>query len=372
MAFYSSAPTDSNGAFTGTMVQNEQMKSFDHNSIYRSRQFNEAMNYFDITDDMTRNVLLSVNEADQNVVMTSLSNKLYQHIVDKVDKIDFGTIPASMGDITKIDNYDNLVDCLNIITQILQQYNQPVDNTVGVINQALSNMIDRTDMFVKAHKLKVEMPIIIYNTMALSIVASTSLMITSCIEFVKLPDDQGFEIAVDKAGVNNSMNSVLFDDLRKFNKMCADGSFDKSMDYIIAGTSKGFTGGTMLAFSASSVAVVLGLLLLIIPVIRELIFFFYYSRASVAEYFDAQSTLLQMNAYNVENSLTRTPQNKKKIAADQRKVADVFKKIANKVRVSTKQGERDSAKEISKLDSKKYKQNEILDTVPDSANSVLF
>ena len=137
-------------SFTGYMVDEASIiKSFDYSSIYRSKQFNEAMNYFDIEDTMTRSILLSVNEADQNVVMTSLANKLYSHIVDKVDDIDFGTIPNSKGDITKIDNFDKLVDCLNIISDILQQYNQDT-SPVETVNLAIQNMIDRTDMFEKA------------------------------------------------------------------------------------------------------------------------------------------------------------------------------------------------------------------------------
>lgn len=369
-----SEPQGTSNGFTGCVVeQSKTMKSFDSSAIYRSKQFNEAMNHFDITDDMTRSVLLAVNEADQNAVMTSLSNKLYQHIVDKVDDIDFGTIPTSNGDITKIDNYDKLVDCINIITDILNNYRQPVDNTIGVVNIALQNLIDRRDMFTKAYKLDVEMPIIIYNTIALSIVSSVSFMISSCIEFIKLPSDEGFEIAIDKAAVSRTSQNLLFIDLAKFNKMCGSGEFDKAMDFVIANTvSKGFTGGPMLAFNASSIAVSLGLVLLIIPVIRELIFFFYYSRTRVADYFDSQASLLQMNAYNIENSLSREPKTRKEIAGKQRKVADVFKKISNAIKIDSRAADQKSQKDIKELDNKKYKQDEVLDNIPDSANSILF
>ena len=139
-----------NGSFNGYMVDEASMiKSFDYSSIYRSSQFNESMKYFDTEDTMTRSILLSVNEADQNVVMTSLANKLYKHITEKVDEIDFGTIPNSKGDITKIDNFEQLLDCVNIISDILQQYHQ--DTTpVETVNLAIQNMIDRTDMFEKA------------------------------------------------------------------------------------------------------------------------------------------------------------------------------------------------------------------------------
>lgn len=362
--------------FTGYMLDEASTTrdDIDYDSIYRSRQFNEAMKYFSVEDEMTRKVLLTVNENDQNVVMTSLSNKLYKHIVDKVDDIDFGTIPMSRGDITKIDSYDKLVDCINIITDILQNYNQPLDS-INTVSLSLQNLIDRKDMFEKAYALNVQMPIIIYNTIALSIVSSVSFMISSCIEFIKAPDDEGFEIAVDRAGLAKTKDNLLFRDLAKFNKICASGEFDKAMDFVMqqnaAKGSKNFVGYGV-AFTASSIAVSLGLILLIIPIIRELIFFFYYSRSKVANYFDAQATLLQMNAYNIENNLAKDIKDKKEVAKKQRKVADFFKKISNGIKVETKTGEKKAESEIKKLDSKKYKQDEVLDTIPDSANSILF
>lgn len=371
MYTYTRAVPKEQTEFTGWMVdESESIKSFDYNSIYRSKQFLEAMNYFDIKDTMTRNILLAVNEADQGAIMTSLSNKLYQHIVDKVDDIDFGTIPQSRGDITKIENYDGLVDCINIISEILQQYHQPTDS-IEIIQIALSNMIDRTEMFTKAYKLNIEMPIIIYNTIALSIVSSVSYMISSCIEFIKLPNDQGFDIALDKTAVVKTRDHLLFKDLGKFNAMCSNGSFDKAMDYVIKQHANHFTGG-MFVYGAGSIALGIGVILLIIPVIRELIFFFFYSRVKVSDYFDTQASLLMMNAYNIENNLSREDKSKKEIANKQRGIAEKFKKISNFFKVECKTAEAKATKETSDLDKQKYKTSDVIDSIPDSANSVLF
>lgn len=366
------APVHEPGSqFTGYMVDEASIiKDFDYNSIYRSREFNESMKYFDTEDTMTRAIMLSVNEADQNIVMTSLANKLYEHITDKVDEIDFGTIPNSKGDITKIDNFEQLNDCINIIADILQQYNQDTEN-VEVVTIALQNMTDRSDMFEKAYKLNVEMPIVIYNTIALSIVSSVSYMISSCIEFVKLPDDKGFDIAMDKVATAKVKESILFNDLKRFNKMCSDGSFDKAMDYIIKQNANNFSGAAF-AFGVSSTVVVLGIILSIIPIIRELIFFFYYARSKASDYFDAQSSLLLINSYNIENNLTRDDKERKNIAAKQRKIADTFKKISNTLKVNMKTGEKKAAEETTKLDKQKLKHDEVLDRIPDSSTSVLF
>lgn len=348
------------------------IKPFDHTKIYRSAQFQEAMKYFDGNDTMTRNILLSVNEADQNVVMRSLADKLYKHIVDKVDDIDFDTIPNSQGDITKIDNYEQLVDCINIISEILQQYHQNTES-IEIISISLQNMIDRTELFEKAYKLNVEMPMIIYNTIALSIVSATSYMISCCVEFVKSGEAE-FNIALDKIGAVKTRDCILFKDLAKFNKLCASGEFDKTMDFVIAQSTgaKNFTGGFALMTGAGGIVVGLGLVLLIIPLIRELIFFFYYSRSRVSNYFDAQASLLTMNAYNIENNLTRNDKDKKEIVAKQRKIADFFKRIASKIKVETKTGEQKAKQELTKVEKEKYKTDEVLDKIPDSSNSVLF
>lgn len=360
-------------AFTGNIVKDiDNLKPFDYRSIYRSPEFNEACNYFDKNDTLTRNVLLAVNEADQNVIMYSLSNRLYKHIVDKVDDIDFGTISMSRGDITKIDGYANLVDCINIITEILQNYNQPLDQ-INVVSTALQNMVDRVDMFTKAYTLNVQMPIIVYNTMTMAIISSVSYMIASCIEFIKLPNEEGFDIAVDKVGLTKTKERMLFKDLEKFNKICSTGEFDKAMDFAIqqnAQKAKGFVGDIGLA--AGGVAVGIGLILLIIPLIRELIFIFYFARSSASNYFDIQAQLLEMNAYNVENNLTKDAKTKKEIAKKQRKVADSFKKISNTIKVDVTTGEKKAETESKKIDAKKYKQDEVLDKIPDSANSILF
>lgn len=350
----------------------ETIKSFDHNNIFRYKEFEESMKYFDTSDNMTRAILLAVNEADQGVIMTSLSNKLYKHIVDKVDDIDFGTIPSSMGDITKIDNYDNLVDCINIIGELLQNYHQPTDS-IETVQIALQNMIDRKELFTKAYKLNVEMPIIIYNTITLSIISAVSYLISACVEFIKLPEDQGFEIALDRAAVGKVKDHLLFKNLDKFNRCCDRGDFDKAMDYIIKqNTNSKEIGGTLFALSASSVAIILGMILLIIPIIRELIFFFYYSRTRVSDYFEAQASLLTMNAYNIENNFSKEEKNKKEIAKKQNKIASIFKTISNKFKVNIKTSEKKTTDDINKLDKEKYKANEVLDKTPDSAASVLF
>ena len=392
---------DVNGYSDYMVDEASLMKHFDYQSIYRSKEFNEAMTYFDITDNKTRGILLSVNEADQNLIMQNLASKLYQHIVNKVDDIDFGTIPNSRGDITKIDNYEQLKNCVAVIGEILRNYKQSTE-PIDIIEIAMQNITDRRELFTRAYKLNIEMPIIIYNTTVLSIVSSVSYMISTCIEFIKLPDNKGFEIALDKTAKIKTKDHTLFKSLIHFNSSCAKGEFDKCMDFVIKnnltmresmlaedgimgkfsdlknrigdyaalhpGAKPIITGGIIVAASAAIILAIIG----IIKAIRAVIYYHYYAKAKVSDYFDEMSALLMMNAYNIENDLTRDETARKNIADKQQKIADIFKRLSNKLKVDDKTGSSKGSKEEEKSDKEKYKYKDISDQTPASADVALF
>ena len=386
-------------------------KEVDFSAIYRTKEFNECMKYFDVTDDMTRKVLLSVNEADQNMIMHSLATKLYGHIVNKVDDVDFGTIPASKGDITRIQNYEQLKDCLNVLAEILENYNQPID-TVDTVNIALQNLIDRRDIFITGYKRGIDLIMVTYNTIALSVVSATSLLIASSIEFIKLPDNKGFNIAFDKSSKLKSKDKILFNNLESFNKICSSGQFDQTMTYIlknnlilraskkesaevngpevkevqheaitatIAGMLSGLSaGGTAVAgaiaahpVGAAIAGIIIGLIL-IVKIGRAMVYYFYYSRTKVSDYLDTQSSLLVMNAYNIEGNLTRDEEERKKIADKQNRVAKFFSKLSDAIKVKDRVAESKASSDLDKLDKEKFVYTDVVDTMPDSANAALF
>ena len=389
-------------------------RAVDYSSIYRSKEFNECMNnYFNTQDEMTRKVLLTVNEADQNLMMQSLASKLYTHIVSKVDDVDFGMIPMSKGDITKVDKYEELSDCISVITDILNNYRQPTA-LVDTVSIALQNMVDRKELFMRGFRGNVDMVMMTYNTLALSIVSAVSLMISSSIEFIKLPENKGFNIAFDKTAKLKGDQKILYKNLNHFNKLCSNGKFDQTMEYAIknnmlfnflkknesaeylneainpltikdavsgiASVAGGLSTNPLGAASAiaanhpfivGTATVILGLILLIV-IIKELIYYFYYARTKASDYFDAQSSLLVMNAYNVENSLTRDETERKTIAEKQNRVAQFFSKLANKLNVSDRTAESKASKDIDTDNKQKFAYSDVVASIPDSANAALF
>lgn len=197
------------------------------------KDFNNLMREFmDLSDRNTRRTIISLDEAEQDQLVAALTSKLYDKIVEKVDTIDFGTIPRSRGDITKVENYTSLMECIQIIRDIVVEYREKTD-PVDIVISAIENIKQRTAIFTKSYALNVEMPIILYNTIVLSIVSSVSFLITTCIEYIKDPGAESFKIALDKVAYNRSAQSLLFDNLNLFNSSCAKGDIDVALNDVI-------------------------------------------------------------------------------------------------------------------------------------------
>jgi len=384
--------------------------TFDFRNIHRSKAYEECMTYFDSSDKMTNRILLSVDEGDQSMVMQRLATKLYGYIISKIDGIDFGTIPMSKGDITKIEKYSQLNACLSVLGKILENYKQPTDN-VNTVIIAINNLKDRKELFKKAYKLNVELPIVVYNTIALSIVSSVSLLITAHIEFIKLANDDGYDIAFDKASDLKSKDKILFTNLERFNDMCASGELDRSIEYIMensiklkaeaavesadlqkitsalnsngllnndttiheGGVLSPWITGAMSAFAAhpiiSGIVGVVVFVWALILLIRNLIYFFYYYRVKISQMFDSMTALIYMNTTNIQNNLTKSPKEKKDIIAKQNGIAKYFQKLAEYLRVKDSKAEIAAKSDIKKDENKKFVYKDVLDQIPNSANA---
>lgn len=333
--------------------------------------------HFDLTDNLTRKGILAMNEAEQASVLTALTSKLYDNIVAKIDDIDYGEIPSTKGDVTKLSNYPKLRECIKLLRDILNEYKQdttPIDE----IGLALVNIESHKDIFTKAFRMDVELPIIMYNNMVLSIINGVSYMIATCIEFIKTPNRDGFDIVLDKVAYAKTKSNMLYTNLKRFNKCCKDNKFDKAMNHIIDTyvnkheAAIGTVGAAAAIFSNPFVWIpaVIVLIVTIIPILRELVFLFYYTRMRVSEFFDIQADLLQMNAYNVENDNTMDASKKEKVVSGQMKIVNFFRKMANKISINNRKAEVETTKEIE-ANNKKMKLTDVTNELPDSV-SVLF
>lgn len=378
------------GATVDDIIKRQEAKrkahkeSVDWRDIYRTPEYTRAMNeFFDITDTETRKVLLAVNENDQNKVLVSLTSKLYDNVVSKVDDIDFGEIERSKGDIEKLPNFSTLHECLNNMARLLIEFKQDT-KPVDTIAESVSNIIESKGIWTKAYAVNAELPMITYNTIVLAIIEATSYMVSMCVDFIKSPSQDTIQIMIDKSALTKSKGHLLFKNLESFNDAYRKGQVTKAMEHVlddavskksIDASKKNFLGLGIYTGGAAVAAVVgvAGLLFCIIPIIRELIFLFFYYRVRISEFFDLQADLLQVNAYNVQNNrLDLTAEERKNISKKQMKVVEDFRKIARKIAVDGATAEKSASKDIKMEDSKKYKASDVMEELPDSASSALF
>lgn len=326
--------------------------------------------HFDITDRETRKILVTINEADQNQVMGNLAAKLYDAIVNKVTDIDFGQIPASRGDITKIPNYLDMVSCLTTIRDMMVESKQST-GSADIIFLAIENMKKYQKIWEKGYVLENEMVIVFYNTIALSIVSAISLLTSATIEFVKNPQSDVIDIELAKVANHKTKDNLLFKNLDKFNKACRKGDIEKIFNDVLR-AQRQLKEGTIIKESISAIlftgAMVLGLLSTVIPILHQLTNALYCLRQNVAEYLAGEADVIRLNAEKVQYNRAKTPEQKKKIIARQHKIADHFKKWANKLMIKANKADVEAQKQIKEDRSNKSKIGDVIDDMPDSAS----
>lgn len=200
-----------------------------------SKEFQEIVKeYFDVfNDDNTRKCIIALEDSDQSRVLSSLSSSLYDKIIKEIDRIDFGDIPKSRGDITKVTNYDELVECINIINELVSEYGQ--DPTfANEVSMAIENVKANKVIFMKAFERNIELPKVLYNLIVLSIYQSLSFLIAVCIEYVKDSVHGDIQISIDKVSYSNVKNNVIYNQLVSFNRAVENREFDDAMRAIVS------------------------------------------------------------------------------------------------------------------------------------------
>lgn len=326
--------------------------------------------YMNIHDSDTRKQLLAMDEADQNTVLLTLTGKLYEMIISKTTDIDFGDIPDTKGDITELESYGKIRESINVLTDILTQFHQPTE-TIDTIRMALDNLENDASLYKKGFVAHISLIETTYNTIALSIVSSISYMIAVTVDFVKNPHDgHTFKASFDKAGIARTKDSLVYENLVRFNNACKEGQIEAAFKPLIKNKVRNLVGSG-LTMLATGIAVA-GFLVNILPIIRELTYFYYASNTRISQYFDLQADLLEMNAQMIKSGEVDSEGDRKIVAARQLSIASRFRKIANFFMVNIKKNDKEATNMI-KQDNKVYKLNDVVDQAPDSVvSSPLF
>ena len=186
----------------------------------------EHMDYF---DNDTIDMIAEATDTDQSQILIALTSKLYEMIIAKVTKIDYSSVSSSRGDITKIENYSQLVETISIIKNIVAEYR--CDTTpIATVEKAIENVQQRTAIFKKAFVIEAPLLIVLYNNICINIVMAVSYMIDTCIEYIKNPKSESFQMALDVVAYSKTMECVMFDTLKTFNEGCASGDIDAAIN----------------------------------------------------------------------------------------------------------------------------------------------
>ena len=336
---------------------------------------------YDLSDPYTRKNLIFCNEAKRQENIENIVGRLYTHIKNDVTGIDFGTIPRSKGVITKIDNYNGLVDCINSIHDLVKSYNQPT-KSVDELTTAINNIKNRERVFTKAFTLNIEFPIMLYNMTVTAVVSATSLLMSSSVEFIKNGHDS-FTTALDKVGYVKSKDHLMIEYVSQFNRNCANGTIDKLVNSCIKNNITNTNESTIVdaqgvksvnegifwkdnpdgTKSPTAATAITGVIMgagakYVIPAIassplgifitavigagitavlflflfRKVAFFILKTRMDLSDWFEIQANFLQINAENLKyRDDPKGDDHKKKVYDAQMKWVDRFKKIANKL-----------------------------------------
>lgn len=346
--------------------------------------------HFDLADEATLKTVVYVNEADKSQVLSSLANRLYGKIMKNVADIDFGTIPNTKGDITKMQNYPDLVETLDIIKELLVYYRQSTSDVDIVIN-AIANIKNLQRVWEKAFAIDCGIVVILYNTMCLSVVSATSLLIASTIEYIKEPDENKYIMVVQKVSKNKTGEAMMLKNLEKFNKACSTGEIEKTCKELceknhavkhemalleqdqflhespIPAMIGAIEGLPAIVLSISSLLLLIGC---IIPILRELTAMFCYAKQSASDYFAMEADIVRLNAEHVQYSSAKSPEAKKKIRDKQLKIADKLKKMSDTLAVKMSKAATYAQAEVKNDREDKVKINDIMDSSPDSVSSL--
>lgn len=352
--------------------------------MLRNEYMSVIKEYFDITDNTTRRCLLSINEADQNQVMASLANKLYNIICKKATDIDFGLIPNSKGDINNIPNFTDIWNSLQTVRELIVNSKQSTAQIDSIIH-CIENLQKSKYIWEKAFHINNDLACMYYNTMALSIVSATSIYISSAIEFIKNPDSEGVDMELSRVAKNKSKDGLLFTNIEKFNKAYQKGEIEKTMGGLLKvqkdmhesgmvvsesvtllSLLTGFLAGSIPAVAASAVFIG-ALITLIIPMMHQLTTFYYHMRIKLSEYLELESQIIRLNAEKLKYDRSKSEDEKKKIADKQRKIADKFYNTAQKISIKSTKADKLADAECKDDQNTKYKIDDVSDNMPDSS-----
>lgn len=282
-----------------------------------------------------RREIMALTESDASKVNGSLISNLYKSAINK-SHINFDSIPDSEGDIEQYEGYQSMIESLQLLEElcVAQKTKIPEINTVRT---AINNINNLKVYYQRGFKTDNQFAIVQYNTMVLACVESTSLLISSYVDYLRQVNQ--VEVKIVKNPKYNG--GICLDCLERYNKMVISGDLEKVLK---ADSSNNFVGISTAAVLTP--ALIAGGLLMILPLMRELIFYYYNTRMQISDYLVLQAQFLELNKQVVESKKNISAKERNAIIKKQQKVANDLLKMADKIKVNHTLAEQKAKKEL--------------------------
>lgn len=293
--------------------------------------------------------IFALNEAEQAVINDKMVGNIYQTALKRKD-IDFDNIPHTKGNVQKFHGYENIVGTLNVLKQLSKKFGIKIDE-LEVVEDALTNLRANRNTFERSFALDVGFLQMYYNTLVYACIESTSLILSSYVEYVKTINNVDFKLKKGKGIQGN----ICIENLKKFNKSVKTGEFSKFAKNLLDGNKQNIIGGGAIM----TVATIAGIAASIVPVARELIYWAYDSRMKISEYLDQQSKFLEMNKVRLNSSGMSAAQ-KSGVVAKQGEAINKLEQLSDKIKVNHQLTDKSAGSKL-KQDNKQWTINSISD-----------
>ena len=307
--------------------------------------YNILCEAIDMKNYQGNKMLYNLTESEKINITDKMVVALYKSAMNKYNGIDFEYIPNAKGDITKLKNYDTLMQSIETLDNIQTQFNTKL-NELQIIKESIRILQAYKKEFCLCFIQDNQFGQAIFNTIVMSIIYGVDMCINTTISFITTPKSDLNNLMANQRKYKNE-SSILFDNMQKINDAANSGKLKDLFDKLL--TKNNFLG-SVTASTVIGIAVIslVGMAVLIIA-IRELIYFFFNSRLKLADYFRKQAKFLELNIAELKSvNAPQTIANKDEVIKKQQKKVDQLLKLADKFEMEFVKQQRDAEKELSK------------------------
>jgi hypothetical protein len=278
-----------------------------------------------------------LSESERGEMSKDLVESLYKATAERAMRLDYDDVENSKGDITKIKDYMVLTDSIKLLQAMQASMTEKIDDLDVIVN-AHEAIIANTANFEQGFRVGNTGVIMLYNNLAMALVASTSFVIATAIDYVKDPVGNYSTHFRNNASKQKGYPTVMIDSLKKFALLNVNGDLAKFFAYSFS--KKALVG---VGVGAAIVIGALGISIMIVPLIRELVYQFYHMRVSIADYLRLQADFLEMN-----QSKLNSVKNMKATAKKQENLMKQLTHLADKIDVDQKTSSKQAENELKR------------------------